>query len=357
MTLPMPSEQIMQILRKGVAIPASPLALDANRRWDEKSQRTVYRYYAAAGAGGIAVGVHTTQFEIRKPEIGLFEPLLKFAAQEIDAIAAREKKILIKIAGVCGKTPQAVKEAELAKSFGYDMALLSLGAMKEESEDELIAHCQEVSKIIPLIGFYLQPAVGGRILPFDFWRRFAAIENVVAIKMAPFNRYQTLDVIRGTALSGRAKEITLYTGNDDNIIIDLMTPFKVQTPTGEISLRIKGGLLGQWAVWTQKAVKLLEEIHGIIESGKTVPEEMLTRNAALTDANGVVFDTAHQFAGCIPGINEVLRRQGILPTNYCLNPNEVLSPGQAEELDRINREYPFLIDDDFITAHLDEWKR
>lgn len=357
MNIPMPSLEIHEILKKGVAIPASPLALDTHRHWDENSQRTVYRYYAAAGAGGIAVGVHTTQFEIRNPEIGLFEPLLKFAAREIDAISHQQNRPLIKVAGVCGKTPQAVREAELASSLGYDMALLSLGALKEESEETLLTHCHEISKIIPMVGFYLQPAVGGRLLPFEFWRRFAEIENVVAIKMAPFNRYQTLDVIRGVALSRREKEITLYTGNDDNIIMDLLTPYKVKTPQGEITLRIKGGLLGQWAVWTHQAVKLLNEIHQVIDSSPSVSMEMLAKNMALTDANSVVFDAAHQFAGCIPGINEVLRRQGILPTNYCLNPNEVLSPGQAEELDRINRDYPFLIDDEFISSHLDEWKR
>jgi dihydrodipicolinate synthase/N-acetylneuraminate lyase len=348
MSLPMPDPQILELLKKGVVIPASPLALDKNRHWDEKSQLAVYWYYAAAGAGGIAVGVHTTQFEIREPQINLFEPLLKYAAGTIDSISKQSGRPLIKIAGICGKTPQAIKEATLAANLGYDAGLLSLGALKDASEKELLDHCREISKIIPLIGFYLQPAVGGRLLPYSFWRQFSEIENVVAIKMAPFNRYQTLDVVRGLAMSGRDKAITLYTGNDDNIILDLFTPYQIQTPWGEKTIRIKGGLLGQWAVWTKSAVDLLESIHQLIQSGADIPAEMLTKNAALTDANAIVFDAANQFAGCIPGINEILRRQGLLQTNYCLNPNEVLSPGQAEEIDRIYRDYPWIPDDEFI---------
>lgn len=355
MSAPMPSPQIMALLKKGVVIPASPLALDKNGKFDPRHQRSLYRYYAAAGAGGIAVGVHTTQFEIREPSIGLFRPLLKLAAREIDLLSAKHARPIIKIAGVCGKTAQAEDEARLASSLGYDAALLSLAALKDASEQELFDHCLAVNRIIPLIGFYLQPAVGGRVLPYSFWRKFCSIENVVAIKIAPFNRYQTLDVVRALAESGRDEEITLYTGNDDNIIMDLLTPFHINAPSGAKTIRIRGGLLGQWSIWTKTAVSLLEKIHAIIETGSGVPFEMLSRNAALTDANGAVFDAANHFAGCIAGINEVLRRQGLLSSARCLNPREVLSAGQAEELDRIARDYPWLADDDFIRSHLDEW--
>lgn len=355
MGAPMPSPQISALLKKGVAIPASPLSLDENGRFAPRHQKALYRYYAEAGAGGIAVGVHTTQFEIRAPAIGLFKPLLELAAAEIDALSQKHARPIIKIAGVCGKTAQAEDEARLASALGYDAGLLSLGALKDASEEELFAHCLAISKIIPLVGFYLQPAVGGRFLPSSFWRRFCSIENVVGIKIAPFNRYQTLDVVRALADSGREEEIALYTGNDDNIIMDLLTPFCINTSEGSKTIRIKGGLLGQWSVWTKTAVTLLNEIHTIIESGFSVPFEMISRGAALTDANAAVFDAAHQFAGCIAGINEVLRRQGLLRSARCLNPREVLSAGQAAELDRVARDYPWLADDDFVRSHLDEW--
>lgn len=354
---PMPPVEILDLIRKGVAIPASPLALDDRRMLDERHQRALYRYYAAAGSGGIAVGVHTTQFEIRDPKIGLFKPLLEFAA---GVMAETEEQLghkLVRVTGVCGKTPQAVDEAEYAVSKGYHCGLLSLGAMRDASEDELIAHCQRVAMAIPVIGFYLQPAVGGRVLPYSFWRRFAEIENVVAIKMAPFNRYQTIDVIRAVANAGREDDITLYTGNDDNIINDLLTPFTVHVDGNAKTLRIKGGLLGQWSVWTSKAVRLLEDIHSIVDGDQAIPSQYLRRNAELTDANSVVFDAANKFAGCIPGINEVLRRQGLLANNYCLNPHEVLSPGQAEELDRITGNYPWIVDDEFVKANVDNWLR
>ena len=355
MSLPMPSKEVMQLIRKGVVIPASPLALDDQRRWDQQHQRAVYRYYAAAGAGGIAVGVHTTQFEIREPGIGLFEPLLKFAALTIEQLKLEHSRTIIKIAGVCGLTKQAIAEAEFAQALGYDAVLLSLAAFKSAPETEILDHCRKISQVTPIIGFYLQPAVGGRILSFEFWRQFAEIENVIAIKMAPFNRYQTLDVIRGVAHSNREKEITLYTGNDDNIIMDLLTPYRIMTPQGEKVLQIKGGLLGQWAVWTKKAVELLDEIHAVIDTGHSIPSELLSKNIALTDANAVVFDAAHQFAGCIPGIYEVLRRQGLLANNYCLNLKETLSPGQEDEINRIYQDYPFLTDDEFIQKHIKDW--
>lgn len=326
---------VRERLRQGLVIPAHPLALDANRKLNERRQRALTRYYVAAGAGGVAVAVHTTQFAIR--ECGLLQPVLQMAASEAGGV--------LKVAGACGPTAQAVREAELAASLGYDAVLLSLAALREASVDELIAHSRAVAAVIPVIGFYLQPAVGGRLLPYSFWRRFAEIENVVAIKMAPFNRYQTLDVIRGVAASGRASEIALYTGNDDNIIGDLITPFEMEG----VSLRIIGGLLGQWAVWTKRAAELLAQIH----AGKT--EGMLTLNAQLTDANGAVFDVANAFHGCIAGIHEILRRQGLLEGIWCLDPHEGLSPGQAEELSRVTRAYPHLTDDDFVRQNLDRW--
>lgn len=316
-------------------IPAHPLALTADRKLDERRQRALSRYYVSAGAGGIAVGVHTTQFAIR--DCGLLQPVLELAASEASGI--------LKIAGACGPTPQATREAELARSLGYDAVLLSLAALRDASIDELIDHSKAVADIIPVVGFYLQPAVGGRLLPYSFWRRFAEIENVVAIKMAPFNRYQTLDVIRGVAASGRASEIALYTGNDDNIIGDLITPFEIEGA----SLRISGGLLGQWAVWTRRAVEILDQIH----AGQNA--HMLTLNAQLTDANGAVFDVANAFHGCIAGIHEILRRQGLLEGIWCLDPHESLSPGQSEELDRVTQAYPHLTDDNFVRENLERW--
>ena len=334
-------------LFQGLVIPAHPLALDANRKLDERRQRALTRYYLAAGAGGIAVGVHTTQFEIREPRYGLFRPVLELAAEEMHGGAA------LKIAGICGPTPQATAEAELARSLGYDAGLLSLGALKSASVEELLAHARAVASILPVIGFYLQPSVGGRLLPFEFWRSFAEIENVVAIKMAPFNRYQTLDVVRAVALSGRAHEIALYTGNDDNLVVDLLTEFQV----GGEPLKIRGGLLGHWAVWTRKAVELLARLRTIADSGAPIPPELLTLAVQTTDANAALFDPAHQFHGCIAGIHEILRRQGLLAGRWCLNPDEDLSPGQSEEIDRVCALYPDLTDDEFVAAHRDEWLR
>ena len=345
-----------EALQQGLVIPASPLALTAERRLDERRQRALWRYYIAAGSGGLAIGVHTTQFAIRDPKIGLFKPLLELAAEEID----RAHGSLVRIAGVCGQTPQAptdrgqaLAEAELIRGLGYHAGLLSLAAMKEASEDDLIAHCRAVAEVIPLIGFYLQPAVGGRILPYSFWRRFAEIENVLAIKIAPFNRYQTLDVIRAVADAGR-DDIALYTGNDDNIVLDLITPYRFKVKGEIVERRIVGGLLGHWSVWTKKAVELLDECHDIVESG-IIPPEVLARAIEVTDCNAAFFDAAHGFAGCIAGIHEVLRRQGLLEGIWCLNSNERLSPGQAEEIDRVYRAYPHLNDDDFVAEHLDEW--
>lgn len=340
--------KLREHLLQGQAIPALPLALNSNREWDRLHQRAVLRYYLDAGVGGIAVGVHSTQFEIREPEHALFEPLLSFASGEIDSWVGRSRPV-VKIAGVCGGTKQAVAEAGLAASLGYHAGLLSLAALKNEGVDQLIAHCKEVAAVLPVVGFYLQPAVGGRVVPHEFWCRFAEIENVVAIKMAPFNRYQTFDVVRAVMDSGR-EDIALYTGNDDNIAVDLLTRWRVN---GRERF-IVGGLLGQFGVWTRRAVELLEEIKAV-RVKETIPSEWLAKNAAWTDANAAVFDAANGFRGVLCGIHEVLRRQGLLPTNLCLNPHERLSPGQAEELDRVCAAYPWLLDDDFVRAGLDRW--
>lgn len=355
---------LLDALREGMVIPASPLALNAARKLDERRQRALWRYYSAAGAGGIAIGVHTTQFAIRDPRIGLFRPLLELGREEMDRLDAeraagprfargqtpRKPARLLRIGGVCGRTEQAVSEAALLRSLGYHAGLLSLAAMKDADEDTLIDHCRAVAEVIPLIGFYLQTAVGGRVLPYTFWRRFAEIENVVAIKIAPFNRYQTLDVVRALAESGR-EDIALYTGNDDNIVMDLVTPFRF----GRLVRRIVGGLLGHWSVWTRKAVELLEECRAVVGSGAGVPVELMRRAVEVTDCNAAFFDAANNFAGCIAGVHEVLRRQGLLEGIWCLDPNETLSPGQSEEIDRVYRAYPHLNDDAFVAEHLDEW--
>ena len=321
-------------LRQGLVIPAHPLALTASRTLDERRQRALTRYYLDAGAGGIAVGVHTTQFAIR--ERGLFEPVLALAAGE-----ARGRDA-VKIAGVCGGRQQAVAEAECAARLGFDAVLLSLGALAAADVDELISHARAVGEILPLVGFYLQPAVGGRILPAEFWRRFAALDSVVAIKIAPFNRYQTLDVLRGVLESGREREIALYTGNDDHIVLDLITTFR--------GLRIVGGLLGQWAVWTRRAVEMLDRVHR--DPGSPV---WLRIASELTDANGAIFDAANGFHGCIAGIHQVLWRQGLLAGTWCLDPLESLSSGQAEEIERVCAAYPELADDDFVEQNRDRW--
>ncbi|MCS7305342.1 MAG: dihydrodipicolinate synthase family protein [Thermoguttaceae bacterium] len=401
-------------LQQGVVIPASPLALDSQRRWDPRRQRALWRYYASAGAGGIAIGVHTTQFAIRDPKIGLLEPLYRFAAEELDRLDAAlvQKTVpdfsgaslspggsagqpypgtgawnrgasasegraakgtseydpvrvetdlaslgggpLVRVAGICGRTEQALAEAELARQCRFHAGLLSLGAMRDADLPELLHHCRRVAEVLPIFGFYLQPAVGGRVLPYRFWREFFELPEVVAVKIAPFNRYQTIDVVRALADSGR-DDVALYTGNDDNILLDLLTPFRFQVDGRLVERRIVGGLLGQWACWTRTAVELFHQCRAVAQSGQPVPHELLARNVELTDANSALFDVAHQFAGCIAGIHEVLRRQGLLETNYCLDPAETLSPGQAEEIDRVYRMYPHLADDAFVAEHLSEW--
>lgn len=330
---------VRERLFKGLVIPAHPLALNAGRRLDEQRQRALTRYYLASGAGGIAVGVHTTQFEIR--QAGMLARVLQMAAEE-----TRECDV-VRIAGVCGCTAQALSEASLAAcDLGYEAGLLSLGAMRNASIPELLAHCKAVADVIPIIGFYLQPSVGGRVLPYEFWRRFVEIPNVVAVKIAPFNRYQTLDVVRAVVESGRSGEIALYTGNDDSILVDLLTEFDFGIGS---RVRIVGGLLGHWAVWTSKAVGHLQQTR----SGHSA--DLLTLAAQITDANAALFDPAHAFHGCIPGIHEILRRQGLLEGRWCLNPSEELSPGQMKEIDRVCAAYPHLVDDDFVRTHLRDW--
>lgn len=344
---------VYDILRRGVVIPASPLALNAQRRWDQRRQRALWRYYSDAGAGGVAVGVHTTQFAIRNPEVGLFRPLLELAQEEFDRLDARRAEPLVRIAGICGDTAQAMDEAELARSLGFHAGLLSLSALKDAGDEQLIAHCRRVAEVIPLVGFYLQPAVGGRTLSYRFWRRFAEIENAVAIKIAPFNRYQTLDVVRAVAEAGR-EDIALYTGNDDNIVLDLLTPYRFRVNGTQVERRIVGGLLGHWAVWTKRAVELLERCHAVARE-ENVPADLLRLAVEVTDCNAAIFDAANGFKGCIAGIHEALRRQGLLEGIWCLDPHETLSPGQAGEIERVYRTYPHLNDDAFVAEHLHEW--
>ncbi|MDP2334890.1 MAG: dihydrodipicolinate synthase family protein [Bacteroidota bacterium] len=347
------TKEKVNVLKNGIVIPALPLALNKNRQLDERRQRALMRYYLDAGAGGIAVAVHTTQFEIRLPQIGLFRPILELAKEEHDRFVAKNKKPIVLISGVIGQTSQALQEARLAADLGYDAVLLSLAALCEASNQVLLEHCRAIANIIPVIGFYLQSAVGGRKLDVDFWREFARIENVVAIKMAPFNRYQTLDVVRGVVESGRADQIVLYTGNDDNILVDLLTEYSLSDGTKIVKKRIAGGLLGHWAVWTKKAVELLDLVHAQEATGDL--RHLLTMGTHITDSNAAFFDVANNFAGCITGIHEVLRHQGLLEGIWTLKENETLSPGQKEEIDRIYKAYPELNDDAFVAENLDRW--
>lgn len=303
------------------------------------------RYYMDAGAGGIAVGVHTTQFEIR--EAGLYQPVLETASEEIESWAAAP---VIRIAGLTGKTDQAKAEAYIARGLGYHAGLLSLATHKGAADDEIIGHCRAVAAVMPLIGFYLQPSVGGVILAADFWRRFSEIDNVAAIKIAPFSRYRTLDVIRGVALAGAEDRIPLYTGNDDNIVMDLITPFEFSRGDETVTLNIVGGLLGHWSVWVKGAVDIFERC-----KNGTLDQELLALNGKVTDCNSAFFDVANEFKGCIAGVHEILRRQGLFEGIWCLNPEETLSPGQSDEIERVYREYPELCDDAFVTANLDRW--
>ena len=342
---------LLRRLREGTVIPAHPLALNPRRRLDERRQRALTRYYLDAGAGGVAVGVHTTQFAIRHPRIGLYRPVLELAAGTVSEWETRRLSRIIRVAGVIGTTRQAVREAETAADLGYHLALLGLGALARASDQKLIEHARAVARVMPLMGFYLQPAVGGRTLSYSFWRRFVEIEGVAAIKVAPFNRYATLEVIRAVADAGR-RDIALYTGNDDSIVVDLLTEF----PGG---IRMVGGLLGHWAFWTRKAVALHGNLSPRAERGgqSRGMKRLLTLAAETTDANSAIFDAANGFAGCIPGIHEILRRQGLLAGRWCLDPKEELSPGQAREIDRVRRAYPHLADDAWVRERLDGWLR
>ena len=343
----------LAVLRRGAAIPAHLLALDAQRQLDVRRQRAMTRYYLDAGAGGVAVGVHSTQFAIR--EVGLYQPVLELAmqtAREWEPLGGRRP--LFMVAGLAGRTEQAVREARIARGLGYHAGLLSLAAMKGASEQELVAHCRAVAEEFPLVGFYLQPAVGGIHLPMTFWQQFAAIDNVVAIKMAPFHRYRTLDVIRGVVAARAEERVTLYTGNDDHIVLDLLAPFRFVREGEPVTVRIKGGLLGHWSVWTRAAVQLLERIHAAVDAG-SAPMDLLALDSQVTDCNAALFDVAHDFHGCIAGCHEILRRQGLLQGTWCLDANEGLSPGQGEGLSRVAREYPHLTDDAFVAENRERW--
>jgi dihydrodipicolinate synthase/N-acetylneuraminate lyase len=339
-------------LREGLVIPAHPLALTVERRLDERRQRALTRYYLEAGAGGIAVGVHTTQFAIHDPAIGLLDPVLALASETVAEHEAAARRAIMRVAGVIGRTAQAVREATRARDLGYDVALVGLGGTDERTQDELVTHVGAVADVLPVMGFYLQPAVGGRDLPYAFWRRLMEIEALVAVKIAPFDRYRTLDVVRAVVATGRAGDVALYTGNDDQIVLDLLTPLRVAS--GD-PVHIVGGVLGQWAVWTRRAVQLHTACRRIAAERQSVPLQLLTVAAELTDANGAIFDAAHGFRGCLAGIHEILRRQGLLEGTWCLDPGEVLSPGQADEIDRILAAYPHLTDDEFVAAGRDRW--
>lgn len=353
--LPVLRPEQKALLFEGTVIPAHPLALNEQRRLDERRQQALTRYYVSTGAGGMAVGVHTTQFGIRDSNVDLLEPVLSLAAQTADE--AIPDRPFLKVAGICGPTDQALAESELAAALGYDLGLLSMDGLESWSEEELINRAQEAAKILPIFGFYLQPAVGGRAVSYDFWQEFAEIQGVMAIKIAPFNRYQTLNVVRAVCESSRRSEIALYTGNDDSFVIDLLTTYRFSVDGKQVEKQIVGGLLGQWAVWTKRAVELLEEIKRYRKDGARFPQELLTRSVEWTDVNAGVFDAAHNFRGVIPGIHEVLRRQGLLAGAWCLDPKETLSPGQMAEIDRVYRDYPYLNDDAFVREHLNRWLR
>lgn len=361
---------VAALLHAGTVIPAHPLALTEDRRLDERRQRALTRYYVASGAGGVAVGVHTTQFEIREPGIDLYEPVLALAAGVLDdelGAGERSRRPLVRVAGVAGPTAQAVAEAEVAARLGYHAVLLS--PLRPEPgdpalddpvgfEDHLIERAVAVGEVLPVIGFALQRAIRGPLLSLGFWRRFAELEAVVAIKAAPFDRYRTLEIARAVAGSSRGSDIALYTGNDDAIVADLLSDLTFDGPQGTpVTRHLVGGLLGHWAVWTRRAVELHEQVAAARSGDREALAALVLRSAAITDANAALFDPAHGFAGCIAGVHEVLRRQGLLAGTWCLDPHETLSPGQADEIDRVLRLHPWLSDDEFVAAHLEEWLR
>ena len=347
----------LEILHAGTVIPATPLALDENRCFDENGQRLLMRYYLNSGVGGIATAVHTTQFEIRLPKYNLYDRILNIVKEEIDAYEDKTGKVVVRVAGVCGKTEQAVSEAEKAKSLGYDAVLLSPGGLNEMSEDYMIERTKAVAAVMPVIGFYLQERVGGRAFSYDYWTKLCEVENVVAIKAAPFNRYQTLDVVRAASMSSRCDKIALYTGNDDNIVVDLLTNYEFTKKDGtKVVNGFRGGLLGHWTLWSENVVKMFRVLMQAKKQDK-IDASLLTLAAQVTDCNAAFFDPANKFAGCIPGVHEVLRRQGLMKGTWCLNPDEVLSDGQADEITRIHDAYPHLNDDDFVKENIDSWRK
>ncbi len=344
---------VLDLIRQGTVIPATPLALNSRRHFDERRQRALMRYYIDAGVGGVAVGMHFTQFEIRTPGVDLFETVLRVCAEEIDAYS--QGRPVAKIAGINGHTASALKQAETARDLGYHSAIVSMAAFQGAMEQEMIHHMRELGKVMPLFGFYLLTGVGGIKLPYTFWRELVELENIIGIKIAPFDRYATIDVARALADSGRQDDITLYTGNDDSIIYDLVTPFRFGPAEKARTVRIRGGLLGQWACWTKRAVELHTRLLQMADENQPITPELLTLSAQVTDANAALFDPSHNYAGSIPGVNEVLRRQGLLEGLWTLKREEVLSPGQGEEIDRVCAAYPHLTDDDFVASNLDRW--
>tara|TARA_Y100000588_G_scaffold86253_1_gene91688 strand:+ start:16494 stop:17573 length:1080 start_codon:yes stop_codon:yes gene_type:complete len=352
---PMPDDEVIALLREGIVIPAHPLALDAERKLDERRQRALTRYYLDAGAGGVAVAVHTTQFAIREPQHDLLRPVLELAA---DTVAQRQEELsrrIVKVAGVCGQTEQALGEAELARELGYDLGLLNLSAYPNADDDTLLAHAKRVAEVIPVFGFYLQPDIGGRLLSQSFFREFAAIPNLIAVKMAAFDRDLTQEAIHGIEESGRGDDVLLYTGNDNFIVEDLTEGYLVPTNQGEALRRMAGGLLGHWAVWTKAAVDMLEEIKAARSFDSFKPTRFSRLAAEVTEMNHYLFDFDHGFRGCVPGVHEILRRQGLLEGTWCLDPEEVLSEGQADALTRVAHAHPHLTDDAFVAEHLDRW--
>jgi len=347
--------ELLNLIRTGTAIPATPLALDTRRYFDEHRQRVLMRYYVDSGVGGVAVGMHFTQFEIRNPGIDLFEPVLRTCADELDRLSLSRNRPILKVAGIHGRTESALRQTELARDLGYDVAIVSLAAFGGALDREIIHHMKEIAKIMPVFGFYLLTGVGGIKLPFRFWRELVEIDNILGIKIAPFDRYGTIDVVRAVIAAGKEESVTLYTGNDDSILYDLATPFTFEGPTGPKTIHIKGGLLGQWACWTKTAVHFLQEMQRWQTLCEPLSRSQLTLSAEITDANAAIFDAAHNYAGSIPGVNEILYRQGLLTNILTLKPDEVLAPGQADEITRVCSAYPHLNDDAFVAENLDRW--
>jgi dihydrodipicolinate synthase/N-acetylneuraminate lyase len=362
MTYPFPPGEILEIFRRGTVIPAHPLALTDDSKLDELHQRALTRYYVDAGVGGLAIGVHTTEFALHEPERGMYRPVLELAVESARSWVSGSMPVMV--AGICGPTEQALREAATARELGYHIGMISLSAFKDgRNLAVLLEHCRRIAEVMPIMGFYLQPAVGGILLEEKFWRELADIPNLVGIKIAPFNRYHTLSVVRGIAESGR-DDIALYTGNDDTIVTDLLTRFDigVKYATGtdhpqqsaRIRLGVVGGLLGHWAYWTKRAVELLERLQGVRESD-SIASELLTLGAQITESNEAVFDPFNQFRGCISGILYVLARVGLVEAVRTLGEGEELSPGQADRIERIIELYPHLTDDDFVHENLSCW--